>query len=78
LLELNVPVPSKNPRPSPRTVPTKHLEELVRSSPGLGPAFVVRDPRCSVPLGNSPRYRALVAHLEKEMADHARRLDEMA
>ncbi len=50
---------------------TALLEEVSTSSPGMAPAPIARDPRLTLPLAEDPRYRALQARLEDEMAAFA-------
>jgi TolB-like protein len=50
------------------------LEELAIATPGLGPAYVARDPLCEVPLANNARYRRLVQRLEEEMLSYGRQM----
>ena len=49
------------------------LEELSAASPNLAPGTIARDPMLAVPLVDNPRYRALKARLEAQMA--TRRLE---
>jgi tetratricopeptide (TPR) repeat protein len=50
------------------------LEELAIATPGLGPAFVARDPLCAIPLADNARYRKLVQRLEEEMHSYGRQM----
>jgi hypothetical protein len=44
------------------------LEDLSVATPGLAPAYITRDPIYNVPLADNPRYQALKAKLEAQMA----------
>jgi hypothetical protein len=44
------------------------LEPLAREEPGLPPALIARQPWFTVPLRNHPRFRALLAELDAQMA----------
>lgn len=47
---------------------TALLERLTSESPGIAPAYAVRDPRFDIPLADNARYQALKAKLEAQMA----------
>jgi hypothetical protein len=44
------------------------LEQLASVNAGLAPAEITRDPLYSVPLADNPRYQALSARLEAQIA----------
>jgi hypothetical protein len=53
------------------------LESLSTSIPGLMPALIARDPIYAATLGTNPRYTALVAKLEAQMAATKLELDKL-
>lgn len=44
------------------------LERLATDEPGLPPALIARQPWYTVPLRDHPRFRALLARLDPQMA----------